>query len=139
MQHIKIPNKTVKRRQLLCDSNGISWLHLLTCHLWIQLWFVRIALLMKLRLYADAESECQAFGNLDSADLYYEFYPDVYGGRRGNVSVIKYFSLPSLPECIWVCLSVCLSGSVTQKPSHRLTLIFLTQEVFSLWLRPPLR
>jgi len=40
---------------------------------------------MKLRLYADAESECQAFGNLDSADLYYEFYPDTYGGRRGTV------------------------------------------------------
>ena len=43
---------------------------------------------MKLRLYVDAESECQAFGNLDSADLYYEFYPDVHGGRRGTFCFI---------------------------------------------------
>ena len=49
-----------------------------------QLWFCRIALFIKLRLYTHAENECQAFGNLDRPDLYYEYYPEVYPGRRGG-------------------------------------------------------
>ena len=48
------------------------------------MWFTRITLLVKLRLCSQAESELQAFGSLDKPDLYYEFYPDVFHGRRGE-------------------------------------------------------
>ena len=40
---------------------------------------------MKLRLYAHADSESQAFGTLDKPDLYYEYYRDTYPGRRGSM------------------------------------------------------
>ena len=49
----------------------------------MQLWFVRLSLFIKLRLYTHAETELHAFGNLDKPDLYYEFYQDTYFGRRG--------------------------------------------------------
>lgn len=51
----------------------------------LQLWFVRLALLTKLNLFQNAELECEPFGNLDQADLYYEYYPTVYPGRRGSM------------------------------------------------------
>ena len=31
-----------------------------------------------------AEMEFEPFGNLDQPDLYYEYYPHVYPGRRGK-------------------------------------------------------
>lgn len=49
-----------------------------------QLWFVRLALLVKLGLFQNAEAEFQPFGSLDQPDLYYEYYPHVYPGRRGK-------------------------------------------------------
>lgn len=49
-----------------------------------QLWFVRLALLVKLGLFQNAEMEFEPFGNLDQPDLYYEYYPLVYPGRRGK-------------------------------------------------------
>uniref|UniRef100_A0A6A7G391 Trafficking protein particle complex subunit 12-like n=1 Tax=Hirondellea gigas TaxID=1518452 RepID=A0A6A7G391_9CRUS len=51
----------------------------------IQLWFTRLALLVKLRRYSLAEVECEQFGQLDAPDLYFEFYPELYGGRRGSM------------------------------------------------------
>ncbi|KAM6912123.1 trafficking protein particle complex subunit 12 [Xenentodon cancila] len=51
----------------------------------LQLWFVRLALLTKLNLFQNAELEFEPFGNLDQPDLYYEFYPSVYPGRRGSM------------------------------------------------------
>ncbi|XP_074516061.1 trafficking protein particle complex subunit 12 [Sebastes fasciatus] len=51
----------------------------------LQLWFVRLALLTKLNLFQNAELECEPFGNLDQPDLYYEYYPTVYPGRRGSM------------------------------------------------------
>uniref|UniRef100_A0A4W4F1X4 Trafficking protein particle complex subunit 12 n=1 Tax=Electrophorus electricus TaxID=8005 RepID=A0A4W4F1X4_ELEEL len=51
----------------------------------LQLWFVRLALLVKLTLFQNAELEFEPFGNLDQPDLYYEFYPAVYPGRRGSM------------------------------------------------------
>ncbi|KAM6917091.1 trafficking protein particle complex subunit 12 isoform 2-T2 [Lycodopsis pacificus] len=51
----------------------------------LQLWFVRLGLLTKLNLFQNAELEFEPFGNLDQPDLYYEYYPTVYPGRRGSV------------------------------------------------------
>uniref|UniRef100_A0A672HU12 Trafficking protein particle complex subunit 12 n=1 Tax=Salarias fasciatus TaxID=181472 RepID=A0A672HU12_SALFA len=51
----------------------------------LQLWFVRLALLTKLNLFQNAELELEPFGNLDQPDLYYEYYPTVYPGRRGSM------------------------------------------------------
>uniref|UniRef100_A0A8C6V3U5 Trafficking protein particle complex subunit 12 n=1 Tax=Neogobius melanostomus TaxID=47308 RepID=A0A8C6V3U5_9GOBI len=51
----------------------------------LQLWFVRLALLTKLNLFQNAELEFEPFGNLDQPDLYYEYYPNVYPGRRGSM------------------------------------------------------
>ncbi|XP_034531488.1 trafficking protein particle complex subunit 12 [Notolabrus celidotus] len=51
----------------------------------LQLWFVRLGLLTKLNLHQNAELEIEPFGNLDQPDLYYEYYPTVYPGRRGSM------------------------------------------------------
>ncbi|KAL7635987.1 UNVERIFIED_CONTAM: hypothetical protein RMT77_013805 [Armadillidium vulgare] len=51
----------------------------------IQLWFTRIALLVKLRRFSFAEVECEPFGDLNSPDLYFEFYPEIYGGKKGSM------------------------------------------------------
>ncbi|XP_068608565.1 trafficking protein particle complex subunit 12 [Brachionichthys hirsutus] len=51
----------------------------------LQLWFVRLALLTKLNLFQNAELEFEPFGDLDQPDLYYEFYPNAYPGRRGSM------------------------------------------------------
>ncbi|XP_018416001.1 PREDICTED: trafficking protein particle complex subunit 12, partial [Nanorana parkeri] len=51
----------------------------------LQLWFLRLSLLVKLGLFQNAEMEFEAFKNLDQPDLYYEYYPHVYPGRRGSM------------------------------------------------------
>ncbi|KAL8600764.1 hypothetical protein ACOMHN_055959 [Nucella lapillus] len=51
----------------------------------LQLWFCRFALMVKLRLCERAESEMRAFQNLDTPDLYFEFYPQQFPGRRGSM------------------------------------------------------
>ncbi|XP_028652746.2 trafficking protein particle complex subunit 12 isoform X1 [Erpetoichthys calabaricus] len=51
----------------------------------LQLWFVRLALLTKLSLFQNAELEFESFGNLDQPDLYYEYHPCVYPGRKGSM------------------------------------------------------
>uniref|UniRef100_A0A8C1DX33 Trafficking protein particle complex subunit 12 n=1 Tax=Cyprinus carpio carpio TaxID=630221 RepID=A0A8C1DX33_CYPCA len=53
----------------------------------LQLWFVRLALLVKLSLFQNAELEFEPFGNLDHPDLYYEYYPTVYPGRRASIQL----------------------------------------------------
>ncbi|XP_037076802.1 trafficking protein particle complex subunit 12-like [Pollicipes pollicipes] len=51
----------------------------------VQLWFTRLALLVRLRLFPVAEQEAEAWGDLDTADLFFQYYPDLYGGRRGSL------------------------------------------------------
>jgi len=51
----------------------------------IQIWFVRIALLVKMRMFSLAEAELNAFNEFDGPDLYYEFYPHLYAGKKGNI------------------------------------------------------
>ena len=38
---------------------------------------------MKLRSFSLAEVESEPFGDLDRPDLYFQFYPELYGGRMG--------------------------------------------------------
>ena len=45
---------------------------------------MRLALLVKLGLFQNADMEFEPFGDLDQPDLYYEYYPHVYPGRRGK-------------------------------------------------------
>ncbi|XP_071118783.1 trafficking protein particle complex subunit 12-like [Haliotis cracherodii] len=51
----------------------------------LQLWFCRLSLLVRLRLYDVADTELRGFQTLDTPDLYYEFYPHLYPGRRGSM------------------------------------------------------
>lgn len=46
---------------------------------------------MKLGLFQNAEMEFEPFGNLDQPDLYYEYYPHVYPGRKGKSVYILFF------------------------------------------------
>ncbi|BFY99723.1 hypothetical protein BsWGS_02763 [Bradybaena similaris] len=51
----------------------------------LQLWFCRLALMVKLRMYEQAEAEMRAFQTLDTPDLYFQFYANSYPGRRGSM------------------------------------------------------
>ncbi|XP_015754909.1 PREDICTED: trafficking protein particle complex subunit 12-like [Acropora digitifera] len=54
-------------------------------HKTLQVWFSRIALLFKLQMFSTAEVELEAFGNFNQPDLFYEFYPATYPGRKGSM------------------------------------------------------
>ena len=49
-----------------------------------QVWFVRIALLFKLKSFSSAEAELNAFGDFDNPDLYYQYYPSIHMGLKGE-------------------------------------------------------
>nr|CAB3267221.1 trafficking protein particle complex subunit 12-like [Phallusia mammillata] len=51
----------------------------------LQWWNARLALLVRLKAFELAETEISQFGELDSADLYFGFYPDLYPGRQGSM------------------------------------------------------
>merc|ERR1712080_723136 len=51
----------------------------------MQVWYVRIALLVRLRMFSNAEIEINAFNDFESPDLYYQFYPHLYAGREGCI------------------------------------------------------
>ncbi len=51
----------------------------------LQIWFARLALLVKLRQFSVAEVEAEAFGDLDRPDLYFQFYQEMYPKRTGSM------------------------------------------------------
>ncbi len=51
----------------------------------LQIWFTRLALLVKLRQFSVAEVEAEPFGDLDRPDLYFQFYQEMYPKRTGSM------------------------------------------------------
>ena len=51
----------------------------------LQVWWLRLALMVKLKHFSVAEAEAAAFGDLDKPDLFYEYYPEQYPGRKGSL------------------------------------------------------
>ncbi|XP_059146848.1 trafficking protein particle complex subunit 12-like isoform X2 [Physella acuta] len=68
-------------------GQGFGKLNLQTVHTphSLQLWFCRFALMVKMRMYEQADAEMRAFHNLDTPDLYFQFYANTYPGRRGSM------------------------------------------------------
>ena len=52
----------------------------------LQLWFTRLSLLTKLKQTEILETESKPFGNLDKPDMYFTFYPELYGTRPGSMA-----------------------------------------------------
>jgi len=52
----------------------------------LQLWYTRLSLLVKLRQMDVLENESKPFGNLDKPDMYFTFYPELYGTRPGSMA-----------------------------------------------------
>lgn len=51
----------------------------------LQIWFVRISLLVRLRMFSSAEAEINNFRDFESPDLYYQFYQKIYPGQEGSM------------------------------------------------------
>jgi len=51
----------------------------------LNIWWVRMALLVKLRQYSVAEAEAVSFGDLTNPDLYFQYYPELYPGKKGSL------------------------------------------------------
>ncbi|XP_053983313.1 trafficking protein particle complex subunit 12 [Hylaeus volcanicus] len=56
----------------------------------LQLWYTRLALLTKLRQVDVLENESKPFGNLDKPDMYFTFYPELYGTRPGSMASFSF-------------------------------------------------
>ncbi|KAF3844633.1 hypothetical protein F7725_007796 [Dissostichus mawsoni] len=100
----------------------------------LQLWFVRLSLLTKLNLFQNAELEIEPFGNLDQPDLFYEYYPTVYPGRRGSMVPFSmrllHAELPQYlakPKRLWTACTI-------SKPSASLLVHTHTRHGNSLWM-----
>ncbi|KAI4494255.1 hypothetical protein M0802_009124 [Mischocyttarus mexicanus] len=52
----------------------------------LQLWYTRLSLLTKLKQNELLEKESKPFGDLDKPDMYFTFYPELYGTRPGSMA-----------------------------------------------------
>eukprot|EP00088_Acartia_fossae_P047014 TRINITY_DN5091_c2_g1_i3.p1 TRINITY_DN5091_c2_g1~~TRINITY_DN5091_c2_g1_i3.p1 ORF type:complete len:1000 (-),score=250.08 TRINITY_DN5091_c2_g1_i3:148-3147(-) len=52
----------------------------------LQIWLTRLSLLVKLKLFSIAEAEAEPFGDLEKPDVFLQYYPELYGGRRGSLA-----------------------------------------------------
>lgn len=57
----------------------------------LQLWFTRLALLVKLGQFEIARIEAEPFGSLSKPDVFYEFYhPDMHGDKKGSMASFSF-------------------------------------------------
>nr|XP_019530015.2 trafficking protein particle complex subunit 12 [Aedes albopictus] len=57
----------------------------------LQLWFTRLALLVKLGQFEIARVEAEPFGSLNKPDVFYEFYhPDMHSNRKGSMASFSF-------------------------------------------------
>lgn len=56
----------------------------------LQLWFTRIALLVKIKALNVAQAEAEPFGQLEKPDMFYQFYPEMYGRRMGSMASFSF-------------------------------------------------
>ncbi|XP_050301486.1 trafficking protein particle complex subunit 12-like isoform X2 [Anthonomus grandis grandis] len=56
----------------------------------LQLWYTRLALLVKTKSFAVAQAEAQPFSQLEKPDVFYQYYPDQYGGRTGSMASFSF-------------------------------------------------
>lgn len=56
----------------------------------LQLWFTRLCLLAKIRLTETLETEAKSFGDLTKPDIFYTFYPELYGTRSGSMASFSF-------------------------------------------------
>lgn len=56
----------------------------------LQLWFTRFSLFVKLGLFELVNSEAEAFQQLSRSDVYYDFYPEMYNGRKGSMASFSF-------------------------------------------------
>ena len=52
----------------------------------LQIWWLRLALLVKLRLYTTAEAEAAGLCECEMPDMFCQFYPELFGSRRGSLA-----------------------------------------------------
>lgn len=52
----------------------------------LYLWYTRLSLLAKLKQNELLEKESKPFGDLDKPDMYYTFYPELYGTKPGSMA-----------------------------------------------------
>nr|CAG4651727.1 EOG090X0439 [Triops cancriformis] len=65
----------------------------------LQLWYTRLSLLVLTQQFSVAQSEAAAFGQLNTPDLFYEFYPDTYPGLTGCMASFSFrLLLAELPQ-----------------------------------------
>lgn len=79
---------------------------------------MRLALLTKLNLFQNAELEFEPFGSLDQPDLYYEYYPAVYPGRRGthiHTAGIKPYHIHCPLQCYLISIDVLYKRHLSHK------------------------
>lgn len=56
---------------------------------------------MRLRQYNTEEVEIESFIDMDQPDLYYDYYPDAYKGRRGSMVPFSFRMLHAeLPQYV---------------------------------------
>ncbi|XP_055383795.1 trafficking protein particle complex subunit 12 [Condylostylus longicornis] len=56
----------------------------------LQLWFTRLALLIKLGRYDILQAEAEPFGSLNRPDIFFEYYPDMYDGKKGSMACFSF-------------------------------------------------
>ncbi|KAJ2941227.1 hypothetical protein O0L34_g3422 [Tuta absoluta] len=51
----------------------------------LQLWLTRFAVMSRIKLHEPLLQEADAFGDFSKPDMFYEFYPETYEGRKGSL------------------------------------------------------